>query len=233
MYGEWGYRYEAATVEGFVQQLAVSYLKNGYWHYVRGEVPQGKCPRGVDEKLLLKYGIARSKWAKYRDKGRGAAKLQYLRYRTTFLLLKTPLPHPVFDLEEGPAIRDARESPVQFYGYSVGYKDGHPHVRIGTTRYEALKAELRDVALSLSADELAARLRTLPFEPYGPVKHQMRKLLWKVNEPRKKAGLPKVPFECLRLKRTSVRPFDRSEGWVLPKDVGRDNSAFASPEVAA
>src|SRR5262245_27392491 len=97
MYGEWGYRYEAATVEGFVQQLAVSYLKNGYWHYVRGEVPEGKDPRRVDEKILLKYGIARSKWAKYRDKGRGAAKLQYLRYRTTFLLLKTPHPHPVFD----------------------------------------------------------------------------------------------------------------------------------------
>src|SRR5262245_52026814 len=47
MYGEWGYRYEAATVEGFVQQLAVSYLKNRYWHYVRGEVPAGKDPRGV------------------------------------------------------------------------------------------------------------------------------------------------------------------------------------------
>ncbi len=207
MYGEWGYRYEAATVEGFVQQLAVSYLKNCYWHYVQGEVPDGKDVRSVDQKLLLKYDIARSKWAKYRDKGRGAAKLQYLRYRTTFLLLKTPLPHPIFDLEEGAAVRDARESPVQFYGYSVGYKDGHPHVRIATAQYRELVEAFLGSALTTSADVLAARFRALPFEPYGPVKVQLRRLLIRVNEVRRAAGLSRVNAECLRSKRIALRPF--------------------------
>jgi hypothetical protein len=62
----------------------------------------------------------------------------------------------------------------------------------------------------------------------------MRKLLWKVNEPRKKAGLPKVPFECLRLKRMSVRPFERPEGSVLPRELGREDLPIAaSSEVAA
>ncbi len=107
-----------------------------------------------------------------------------------------------------------------FRGYSVGYKDGHSHVRIGTARYEELKREFVDAALRVSAEETAARFRALPFEPYGPVKHQLRKLLWKVNEPRKKAGLPKVPFECLRLTRRSVRPFELPEAEVVTVRVG-------------
>ncbi len=231
----WGreYRCEATTVEGFVQQLAVSYLKNRYWFYVPGEVPEGKDPSAVDEKLVRKYEVGLSKWAKARRKKKGEAKLQYLRHERTFLLLATAGTHPFFDEEAG-NIMDARERPIPFRGYSVGYKDGHPHVRIGTTRYEALKAEFREVALRLSAEELAARLRSLPFEPYGPVKHQMRKLLWKVNEPRKKAGLPKVPFECLRLKRVSVRPFDRPEERDLPRELGIMHPVItSSPEVAA
>lgn len=205
----WGaeYRCEATTAEGFVQQLAVSYLKNRYWFYVPGEVPEGKDPRAVDEKLVAKYEIGISKWANARRKKRGLAKVQYLRFGRTFLILATAGEHRFF-AEEAGSILDARERAIPFRGYSVGYKDGHPHVRIGTARYEALKAEFVDAALRLSAEELAARFRSLPFEPYGPVKHQLKKLLWKVNEPRRRAGLPKVPFECLRLKRQSVRPFD-------------------------
>ncbi|MFO0840942.1 MAG: hypothetical protein U0797_00905 [Gemmataceae bacterium] len=202
-----GYRYEAATVEGFVQQLAVSYFRNQYWFYVQGEIPEGKCPRATDEKLLLKYGIARSKWAKYRDQGRGEAKLQYLRYRTTFLLLKTDCPHPLFDGEEAGSIRDAREIPVQFYGYSVSYKDGHPHVRIATPQYRVLVEDFLNAALTAQADLLAARFRALPFEPFGPVKLQLRRLLIRVNELRRAAGLQRVDRECLRTKRKPLRPF--------------------------
>src|SRR5438105_2482186 len=98
----WGseYRCEATTVEGFVQQLAVSYLKNRYWFYVPGEVPDGKDPKAVDEKLLVRYEIDMSKWAKARRKRRGIAKLQYLRFERTFVLLATAGEHPFFT-EEG------------------------------------------------------------------------------------------------------------------------------------
>src|SRR5262249_19094125 len=146
-------------------------------------------------------------WAKYRDKGRGGAKLQYLRYQTTFLLLKTPRPHPVFDLEEGQAIRDARECPVQFYGYSVGYKDGHPYVRIASAQYRALVEAFMGSALTASATVLAARFRALPFQPYGPVKVQLHRLLIRVNEVRRAAGLSRVDRQCLRSKRVVLRPF--------------------------
>ena len=51
------YRCEAVSVTGFVQRL-VDYLRHGYWFYVTGEVPAGKDPREVDEKLIEKYRIA-------------------------------------------------------------------------------------------------------------------------------------------------------------------------------
>ena len=52
------YRCEAPTIAGFVQQLAVSYVANGYWFYVTGVIPEEKDPRRVDEKLISKYELA-------------------------------------------------------------------------------------------------------------------------------------------------------------------------------
>src|SRR5262249_52205923 len=67
------YRCEAASVEGFVQQLAVSYLVHGYWYYVTGYIPEHKDPRAVDQKLLTRYGIGLSKWSRARRKQAGGA----------------------------------------------------------------------------------------------------------------------------------------------------------------
>lgn len=210
------YRYEATSVEGFVQQLAVSYLKNRYWFYVQGEVPSGKDPLAVDEKLLTRYGVAQSKWAKARAVKRGEAKLQYLRFRSTFLLLATHGAHAFFERERE-SIRDARERPVRFYGYSIGYRDGHPHVRIAGVQYRAITDAFLEAALSATADAIAAQFRALPFEPYGPVKAQLKKLLFKVNRARRAAGLEKVPSSCLRTKRRTVRPFEpRAASPALP-----------------
>jgi hypothetical protein len=204
------YRCVATTVDGFVQQLAVSYLKNRYWFYVPGEVPLGKDPTAIDEKLVRKYDIGISKWARARRKKRGHAKLQYLRYGRTFVVVATHGEHPFFD-EERESILDARERPFQFHGYSVGYKGGHAHVRIQTARYEELKHEFLAVALTASVDAMATLFARIRFEPYGPVKQQVRKLLWKVNGARREAGLEKVPLACLRTKRHNLKPFGEPE----------------------
>lgn len=200
------YRYEATTVEGFVQQLAVCYLRNGYWFYVLGEVPVGKDPRAVDDKLLAKFEVCQSKWAKARARHKGRAKVQYLRFRTTFVIVATHGDHRFFELERE-NIRDARERPVKFYGYSLGYKDGHPHVRIASPQYRELAEAFLTAALTSKADVLAARFKALPFEPYGPVKVQLRRLLTRVNEIRRAAGLSRVDPGVLRSKRRTVRPF--------------------------
>ena len=85
------YQTEATSVAAFVQQLAVSYLANGYWFYVPGRIPLAKDPALVDAKLVQRYGIAMSKWARARRKAAGLANLQYLRYQRFLLLLAT---HP-------------------------------------------------------------------------------------------------------------------------------------------
>jgi hypothetical protein len=209
MGGGEGYRYEATSVEGFVQQLAVCYLRNRYWFYVLGEIPEGKDWSRVDERLLARYDVERSKWSKARSWRRGEPKVQYLRYRTTFVLLATEgdRGHPFF-VEERDNVRDARERPIGFYGYSIGYKDGHPHVRIATSQFRELAQAFLNSALVASGETLASRFRSLPFEPYGPVKIQMRRLLQRVNEVRRAAGLSRVPSEQLRTKRRTVRPFE-------------------------
>ena len=51
------YRCSAVSIEGLVQQVAVSYLRHGYWWYVTGTVPEGKDPKSLDRKLIDKYGI--------------------------------------------------------------------------------------------------------------------------------------------------------------------------------
>jgi hypothetical protein len=65
------YRCEATSVAGFVQQLAVSYIGRGYFFYVRGEIPEKKDPRIVDEHIIEKYGIAIGKTARARRKASG------------------------------------------------------------------------------------------------------------------------------------------------------------------
>lgn len=206
MGAEGTYRYEATTVEGFVQQLAVCYFRNRYWFYVFGEIPPEKDASKVDEKLLTRYEVEQSKWAKARARRRGHAKVQYLRYQTTFVIVATEGAHIFFDEEKG-NIRDARERPVKFYGYSIGYKDGHPYVRIGTAQYRELVEAFLNSALTSSGETLASRFKALPFEPYGPVKVQLRRLLQRVNEVRRAAGLSRIDPGVLLTKRRAVRPF--------------------------
>src|SRR5271170_4168257 len=93
------YRCEATSVVGFIQQLAVAYVGRGYFFYVTGEIPERKDPRGVDDRIIEKYGIAIGKTARARRKAVGLANLQYLRFGRTFVLLATPGRHPFFEKE--------------------------------------------------------------------------------------------------------------------------------------
>jgi len=51
------YRCEATSISGFIQQLAVGYVGHGCFFYVLGQVPEGKDPQRIDEKLIAKYRI--------------------------------------------------------------------------------------------------------------------------------------------------------------------------------
>jgi hypothetical protein len=206
-----GYRYEATSVEGFVQQLAVSYIKNHYWFYVMGHIREGRDPRPIDAAIIGKYGIAMSKASRYRRKRAGTANLQYLRFRDTYLILATHGVHAFHTAEKG-AIRDAREVPIKFHGYAVSYRGGHAHVRIEQGRYKELKAYFREIAPRRSASTLAAELRALPWDAYAPVRGQYFGLLREINRSRKAAGRAPVPDTAVRRRRKVVRPFEPAPG---------------------
>jgi len=205
------YRCEARTIEGFIQQLAVSYLGNGYWFYVVGQIPERKDPRKIDEKLINRYALDLSKWARARQKKAGVANLQYIRFERFFVLLATHGVHRFFH-EEASSIRDARRAPIRFFGYSVSHRGGHPHVRIEQGRYKELKAYFGDLALRRPAQTLAQELGRVHFEPYAPIRRQLLSILREVNRVRKTAGYELVQGQCFRFRRRIYRPFAEDEG---------------------
>jgi hypothetical protein len=206
------YNCEAVSLEGCIQQIAVSYVPNGYFFYVTGFIPISKDPRLTDEKLIKKYGIARSKWSRARRKSGGMANVQYIRFRRWFALLATHGRHHFFE-EEAKSLKDVRETPMQFAGYSIDFKDGSAHVRIARETYSEIRAWFLENALHRSAESLSNQLKALHFEPYGGVKKQLFSLLNAVNEKREQAGFEPVALSSLRLKRTPCKPFE------LPDEV--------------
>lgn len=204
------YRCVAKSLAGFIQQVAVGYLARGYFFYVSGLVPEGKDPARLDEKLIERYGILRSKSARYRRKRAGFANVQYVRFGRHFALLATHGKHAFFE-EEAKAIRDFRETPLKIEGYSIGYRVGqgkwHPSVRIELQRYRELKAFFLGIAVHRTAAAIEAEFRALGFEPYAPVRAQLFAILRAVNRARKAAGFEPVAAVPFRVKRVPVRPF--------------------------
>lgn len=213
-----GYRCEAKSLEGFLQQLACCYIARGYHYYVVGEIPEGKDPRSIDARIIDRFGIEMSRFARARRKRAGLANAQYIRFRRFFVLLATePRGTHAFYLQHSSSqIRFIKDTPIAFGGYSVGYHRGadrkwHVSVRIHPNRYRNVKAYLLDLATKRSLDDLEQEFLDLHFEPYAPVRRQLFSLLRAVNQTRAVAGLPKLPWSCLRLRRRIVRPFQENE----------------------
>lgn len=200
------YRCEAKTVEGFIQQVAVSYLTHGYWFYVTGRVPERKDPSDVDAKLAVKYGINASKKERARRKLAGLANMQYIRHGRFFLLLATHGQHPFFEEEAG-QFRDARHVAIKYAGYAISHRNGRVCVRIERNEYKRLKAWLVDLACRRSAEKLEAEFLGIPYVAYAPVRQQVLQVWRAVNRARKEAGYERLPVECVRWKRRIVKPF--------------------------
>ena len=221
------YQCEASTIEGFIQQLACNYLPHGYWFYVSGFIPEGKDPAVVDEKLISKYAIGVSRTTRARRKQSGTANLHYLRFGRFFLLLATHGQHGFFE-DEAPKIRDVRRVPIRFAGYSVTVRRGQylrtagteappvadgkyrVRVRIAMDEFAELKAYFTERAVHSPAEQLAAEMYQLSFEPYAPIRQQLLNLVRIVNRKRRQAGLEDVPFSAIRMRRRIVKPFGQN-----------------------
>ena len=206
------YRHIAASERAFVQQLAVAYVNHGYWYYVTGEVPEHKDVIKVDDKLMTRYEVAISKWARARRKQQGFANVQYLRHGRFFVLIATRGFHPFFE-QEGGNVKDIRREPIRFAGYSISYRMGvdrkwHPSVRIHPVEYNGLKSFYLDLATRCTVEHMLRELGQIPFEPYAAVRRQLLNVLRAVNRARKAAGYELVPLSAIRLNRRVVKAFD-------------------------
>lgn len=205
------YRCVATSVAGFVQQLTVGYVTHGYWFYVTGLVPDHKDPAEVDRKLIAQYGLDVSKWTRARQKQTGQASVQYLRYDRFFVIVATHGTHSFFTAE-GKQIHDFRKRPLHFMGYAIGCRKGrdgkwHASVRIEREVFREMKQRFAAIAPHRSAEDLCDEFRRIDFEPYAPVRDQIRILLRAANRRRQVASLELVPQHVLRLRRSVARPF--------------------------
>lgn len=198
------YRVVASSIESFVQQVAVSYLSNGYFFFVQGWIPEGKDPKALDEKLLGKYGIAISKWSRARRKQAGLANMQYIRLGRLFLLMATHGKHKFFEEEKG-TIKDARRTPIRAFGYAISHRSGHSHVRIDLNDYKRLRAHFLGLAKHREASTIEHEFFSVPFEPYAPVRRQLINIWRAVNRLRKESGFAPIRINGIRLKRTQRR----------------------------
>lgn len=210
------YRCVVASQAGFIQQLAVGYVSNGYYFYVTGVIPFNKSPAKADAKILAAYDIAVSKWTRARRKRAGQANVQFLRHGRFYVIIATHGVHPFF-AAEAKRIRDIRKTPILFNGYSIscrrerGGGEYHASVRINRDTMRELKWKLVGNATKADLLNLYRAFQTLPFEPYAPVRIQLLGLLRVVNRARAVAGLELLPRTALRLRRSPVRPFGDEE----------------------
>lgn len=230
------YRCVASSPEGLVQQVAVSYLRHGYWFYVTGWIKPGKDPAQIDRKLIDKYQIAIGERERAAHKRRGLANMQYIRCRNWFLLLATEGHHP-FKQDEQKQIRDCRRVPIRFEGYSISYRRSgvtpkgggppkwHACVRIDSPTYKQLKAFFLERACHRSVENLATDFARVPYARYAPVRRQLLTILRAVNESRAQMGFEPVPHSALRLRRHVVKPF------VATPTVGGEGAPVAVGEL--
>ena len=212
------YRCEAATVAGFVQQLACCYIRHGYHHYVVGVIPLSKDPRKVDARMVDRYHLEVSKYVRARRKRAGLANAQYIRYREFFVLCATGPKggHEFFESHAAKQVREIKREPISFAGYSIGYHRGadrrwHVSVRIHPDRYRELKAYLLELSTRRPIDQLEKELGGFDYVPYAPIRRQYLAIWRAVNRERKTAAMPRVSRDCLPMKRKIVRPFGHGQ----------------------
>jgi hypothetical protein len=225
------YLYEATSVEGFVQQLALRYLPSGYRYYVSGIIQEGKDPRAVDARILQKYDIAVDKWERHRRKRAGRPNLQYLRYRRRFLILCTgeDESHPFFQTER--EVRDVQRVPIRFSGYEISHRAGKVWVRIDRDDFRAIRGYFLAVASKRRAADLAAEIHALPYQPYRSVKYQLYRLVADIIDYRAAAGRPPLDKCAVPARRTICHPFEFADGEPRELVLGwRDDDVVAGGE---
>lgn len=200
------YRCKVTSIEGFVQKVAVDYVRRGYFFFSAGRIPAGKDAAEIDAKLLTKYRIDGSKKERARRKQNGYANMQYIRHDQFFVLLATHGSHDFFASED---FQDARRTPIRYAGYSISFRNGRVCVRIEVDEYKRLKAYMVDLACRRTAASVAEEFKRISFLPYAPVRQQLLQIWRAVNRARRTAGYARLSVDVVPWKRAVVKPFEK------------------------
>jgi hypothetical protein len=87
----------------------------------------------------------------------------------------------------------------------------HVRVELDYETYEGLKAYFLNVATHREACFIAQEFFDLAFQPYRPVREQIRTILRAVNKARRAAGYQQIPASVIRFKRRIVKPFGNGD----------------------
>lgn len=227
--------YIATSEKGYIQQIVTGWVRNGYYYYVQGEVPEGKDATRLDAKLLNQYPIKMTAGRRFSRKKRGLHNLAYLRFERHWIMLATCGGHQEGEgyldwfRTEGSNVRNCkRGQPIRAYGYSISYvpggfvlnrakenqagppeRDCKQRVRVQISREELqeLKANLVGNARNRSEEWFAKQFWNVPYEPYAPVRKQLLGLLRQVNAARSAVGLSKLSPSIIRYRRKPVKVF--------------------------
>ncbi len=200
-------RCETTSLEGFIQMLACNYLPHGYHFCVPGKIPEGKDPRVVDEKLIKRFQIDRSRAARSRRKKAGYANVHYLRFERFFVLLATAGEHWFFETEKV-RIQDLRRKPLRVAGFSVSFRGGHSHVRVAADVYAGLRAEADVVK---TASDLEARLVPFAALGYAPVRRQLAAIIRRAERGSLcENDSKRTPSKIVLPRRRTVSPFAKT-----------------------
>lgn len=97
----------------------------------------------------------------------------------------------------------------------------HVHVRLDDATYEGLLSYFLNMATHRQGEFLAREFLAIQFQPFGPVRVQLRYILRTVNDARKLAGYQRIPLSVIPFKRRIVRAF-RAE-MTCPSDAEQDD----------
>ena len=166
-------------------------MRYGYLHYTVIEIPEGKDLEKIDRKIIDCYEVTFCRTTRQRRREKGQSNVIYIRYDRLFILMATDGNHGKFG--EIPHY-NFTSSPFHFRGYSLGIKEGKPHLQISPRRFKVIKGQVDKIALHNKTKVVAYFRRISPFRFEG-ITTQKWKLMKAVNKRRKVAGLPRLKWE--------------------------------------
>lgn len=189
------YHAEAKTSAEIIRRLTKYYIPNGYYFFTVSTIPERKDVAEVDRNIIEKYGLAISRTTRSRDKAKGVARVQYLRYERQVILVATRGEHSFFDDK---SVRDCRKTPLPVWYYWITASENRYHVRVCPESYHMVREKLLRLAESGKEDDAIEQIRALPWLNYPDIQKQKWRLTKELSQALRKKGKAELLLSLAR-----------------------------------